>query len=186
MTGYEIDVFREGAEEDVELSEFSDEIEAWIIEEFAKIGMKSYVLELSLNYTEKFPRYNKTNLIEFKRDIYYLFQIIISKLSRKKNIIEMVGYDQIQKYIDLGAGEILINNVSKEGTLSGFDFSLLELLNKRLNIPIILNGGINSYKEINLILENENIDAVGVGAFFIYYGPHRAVLISYMPDDERK
>jgi hypothetical protein len=70
-----------------------------IIEEFAKIGMKSYVLELSLNYTEKFPRYNKTNLIEFKRDIYYLFQIIISKLSRKKNIIEMVGYDQIQKYM---------------------------------------------------------------------------------------
>ena len=86
----------------------------------------------------------------------------------------------------MGAGEILINNVSKEGTLNGFDFSLLKLLNKKLNIPIIVNGGINSYKEINLILENENIDAVGVGAFFIYYGPHRAVLISYMPDDERK
>jgi len=106
--------------------------------------------------------------------------------SSKKKFLKIDIIDQIQKYIDLGAGEILINNVSKEGTLSGFDFSLLELLNKRLNIPIIVNGGINSYKEINLILENENIDAVGVGAFFIYYGPHRAVLISYMPDDERK
>ena len=39
MTGYEIDVFREGAEEDVELSEFSDEIEGWIIEEFSKAGL---------------------------------------------------------------------------------------------------------------------------------------------------
>ena len=39
LTGYEIDVFREGVEEDVELTEFSDEIEAWIIEEFKKIGM---------------------------------------------------------------------------------------------------------------------------------------------------
>ena len=39
LTGYEIDVFREGVEEDVELSEFSDEIEAWIIEEFAKAGL---------------------------------------------------------------------------------------------------------------------------------------------------
>ena len=39
LTGYEIDVFREGVEEDVELTEFSDEIDAWIIEEFKKIGM---------------------------------------------------------------------------------------------------------------------------------------------------
>ncbi|WP_324719976.1 transcription termination factor NusA [Salinimicrobium sp. HB62] len=39
LTGYEIDVFREGVEEDVELREFADEIDAWVIEEFAKIGL---------------------------------------------------------------------------------------------------------------------------------------------------
>ena len=39
LTGFEIDVFREGVEEDVELSEFSDEIEGWIIEEFGKAGL---------------------------------------------------------------------------------------------------------------------------------------------------
>jgi N utilization substance protein A len=39
LTGYEIDVFREGAEEDVELKEFSDEIEGWIIEEFSRVGL---------------------------------------------------------------------------------------------------------------------------------------------------
>jgi N utilization substance protein A len=39
LTGYEIDVYREGAEEDVELTEFSDEIEGWIIEEFRKVGL---------------------------------------------------------------------------------------------------------------------------------------------------
>ncbi|HLV14358.1 MAG TPA: transcription termination factor NusA [Xanthomarina sp.] len=39
LTGYEIDVFREGAEEDVELSEFTDEIESWIIAEFSKAGL---------------------------------------------------------------------------------------------------------------------------------------------------
>ena len=39
LTGYEIDVFREGAEEDVELREFSDEIESWIIDEFSKAGL---------------------------------------------------------------------------------------------------------------------------------------------------
>src|SRR6056300_208216 len=39
LTGYEIDVFREGVEEDVELTEFSDEIDAWIIAELSKIGL---------------------------------------------------------------------------------------------------------------------------------------------------
>jgi N utilization substance protein A len=48
LTGYEIDVFREGVEEDVELTEFSDEIDQWIIEEFRKIGLDTArsVLEL--------------------------------------------------------------------------------------------------------------------------------------------
>ena len=39
LTGYEIDVFREGVEEDVEMTEFSDEIDSWIIEELAKAGL---------------------------------------------------------------------------------------------------------------------------------------------------
>ncbi|MFI2742058.1 transcription termination factor NusA [Zhouia sp. PK063] len=39
LTGFEIDVLREGVEEDVELTEFSDEIDGWIIEEFKKIGL---------------------------------------------------------------------------------------------------------------------------------------------------
>ena len=39
LTGYEIDVYREGAEEDVELTEFSDEIEDWVLEELKKAGL---------------------------------------------------------------------------------------------------------------------------------------------------
>ena len=43
LTGYELDVIREGStienDDDVELTEFSDEIDAWVIEEFAKIGL---------------------------------------------------------------------------------------------------------------------------------------------------
>ena len=39
LTGYEIDVYREGVEEDVELTEFSDEIDSWVIEEFKKVGL---------------------------------------------------------------------------------------------------------------------------------------------------
>jgi N utilization substance protein A len=61
LTGYEIDVYREKVanevegDEDVNLSEFSDEIEAWVIEEFKKIGCDTArsVLELTAEELEK-------------------------------------------------------------------------------------------------------------------------------------
>jgi N utilization substance protein A len=55
LTGYEIDVYREGVEEDVELTEFSDEIEAWVIEEFKKIGLDTAksVLDQEMDFLVK-------------------------------------------------------------------------------------------------------------------------------------
>ena len=50
LSGYEIDVYREGvSEEDIELTEFNDEIEQWVIEELQKAGLDTAksVLELS-------------------------------------------------------------------------------------------------------------------------------------------
>ena len=49
LTGYEIDVYREGVEEDVELTEFTDEIDAWVIEEFKKVGLDTAKSILELN-----------------------------------------------------------------------------------------------------------------------------------------
>ena len=50
LTGFDIDVYREGMEEDVELTEFSDEIDEWVIEEFKKVGLDTAkaVLELEM------------------------------------------------------------------------------------------------------------------------------------------
>ena len=41
MTGFNIDVYRDAAGEDVELKEFADEIEQWIIDEFLKVGLET-------------------------------------------------------------------------------------------------------------------------------------------------
>ena len=56
LTGYEIDVFRDGVEEDVELKEFSDEIEDWVIAEFAKIGLDTARSILEQNVEELVKR----------------------------------------------------------------------------------------------------------------------------------
>ncbi|MGB1971871.1 MAG: transcription termination factor NusA [Flavobacteriaceae bacterium] len=56
LTGFEIDVYREGMEEDVELTEFSDEIEDWVIEEFKKVGLDTAKSVLELDVQELIKR----------------------------------------------------------------------------------------------------------------------------------
>ena len=69
LTGYEIDVFREGVEEDVELSEFSDEIEAWVINEFKNIGLDTArsVLDLELSELVKRTDLEEETILEVQR-----------------------------------------------------------------------------------------------------------------------
>ena len=56
LTGYEIDVQREGVEDDVELMEFSDEIEEWVINEFKNIGLDTARSVLDLDLLELVKR----------------------------------------------------------------------------------------------------------------------------------
>ncbi|KHJ37906.1 hypothetical protein PBAC_19180 [Pedobacter glucosidilyticus] len=58
LTGYEIDVYRESSEEDedVDLEEFSDEIDGWIIDEFRKVGLDTAKSVLALNVNELVKR----------------------------------------------------------------------------------------------------------------------------------
>ncbi len=66
LTGYEIDVFREGAEEDVELREFSDEIDDWIIKEFSKIGLDTAksILEKEIGDLVKMTDLEEETIVE--------------------------------------------------------------------------------------------------------------------------
>jgi N utilization substance protein A len=56
LSGYEIDVYREGAEEDVEITEFSDEIEGWVIEEFKRVGLDTAKSILGLDASDLVKR----------------------------------------------------------------------------------------------------------------------------------
>ena len=58
------------------------------------------------------------------------------------------------KVEDLGAGEILLTSMDKDGTKSGFDLEILSLANDVLNIPVIASGGVGSiehfYEGVNI------------------------------------
>ena len=89
----------------------------------------------------------------------------------------------IEDLVNAGAGEILLNCVDKDGTLSGPDLALVRNATDKLEVPLISLGGVSSLDDIRELVV-AGADAVGAGAFFVFHGPLKAVLITYPAYEE--
>ena len=68
----------------------------------------------------------------------------------------------------MGAGEILLTAIHKEGTGSGFDNILLKELTNKVNIPVIASGGAGSLVDIKEVILETEINAVCIASIFHY------------------
>lgn len=86
--------------------------------------------------------------------------------------------EALKAAVGAGAGEILLTSVEREGTLSGMDTALIAEASGLVDVPLIANGGAASLDDIQAAVR-AGASAVAAGAFFVFHGPHRAVLITY-------
>lgn len=84
----------------------------------------------------------------------------------------------MRRVIDAGAGEVVLNAVDRDGTMTGMDTDLISEAAHITTVPLVAVGGVGSLAHIQAGIA-AGADAVGAGAFFIYHGPRRAVLITY-------
>ncbi|HYD50224.1 MAG TPA: AglZ/HisF2 family acetamidino modification protein [Terriglobales bacterium] len=83
-----------------------------------------------------------------------------------------------------GAGEILLTSIDRDGTMSGYDLELTRRVADAVDIPVIACGGAGSVAHLAQAAEQGHASAVAAGAFFLFFGPRRTVLITYPEDDE--
>lgn len=84
----------------------------------------------------------------------------------------------LRRAIDAGAGEVILNAVDRDGTMSGMDTELIAEAARLTTVPLVAVGGVGSLDDIQRGV-NAGADAIGAGAFFVFHGPRRAVLITY-------
>ncbi len=82
-----------------------------------------------------------------------------------------------------GAGEILVNSINKDGTMTGYDLDIIRTIAESVAVPVIASGGAGSVHDMKMALDIGKADAVSAGSMFIYYGKHKAVLITF-PDEQ--
>lgn len=90
----------------------------------------------------------------------------------------------IDRVVEAGAGEILLNAIDRDGTLQGYDHALIKSVTDRASIPVIAAGGASGPRDLAQAFRQSGAAATAAGALFIYRGPHRAVLLSYPSPSE--
>ena len=76
--------------------------------------------------------------------------------------------DWVKRGVDLGAGEILLTSVDREGTRKGFDIPLLQAVTQEVSVPVIASGGMGKPEDmIDAVLQGK-IDAIAMADILHY------------------
>jgi cyclase len=79
----------------------------------------------------------------------------------------------------LGAGELFVNSIDRDGTMQGYDIELIRQVSSAVRIPVIACGGAGTIDHLADGVKRGGASAVSAGSMFVFHGKHRAVLISY-------
>jgi cyclase len=83
-----------------------------------------------------------------------------------------------------GAGEIFVNSIDRDGTMSGYDIPLIQRIASSISVPLIACGGAGHLDHFTEAVHEGGAAAVAAGSFFVFHGKRRAVLISYPPRED--
>ena len=81
------------------------------------------------------------------------------------------GLDAIQwakKATDLGAGEVLLTSIDRDGTKDGYDVLLTEKIVNTVSVPVIASGGCGKPEDMSEIFEKSDVDAALAASIFHY------------------
>jgi len=84
----------------------------------------------------------------------------------------------IQNLVRAGVGELFINDVERDGTMSGYDLALVRSV-AQAPVPVVVCGGAGSLEHLRQAVHEGGASAVAAGSMFVFHGKHRAVLVNY-------
>lgn len=103
-----------------------------------------------------------------------------------RTVTDLDPVEFAQEAQNLGAGEIVINSIDRDGTLKGYDIELIDMIRESVTIPITAIGGAGSYNDFSDLIVRYNTIGIGAGSIFVFKGKYRAVLIQYPNSEERE
>lgn len=98
----------------------------------------------------------------------------------KENLLELC-----QQAEEMGAGELVINSIDRDGEMSGYDLDLAVKVRETATCPITLLGGAGSIEHMGELIDAVGTVGAAAGSMFVFKGIYRAVLINYPSVSEK-
>ncbi|PKP21017.1 MAG: imidazole glycerol phosphate synthase subunit HisF [Bacteroidetes bacterium HGW-Bacteroidetes-21] len=84
-----------------------------------------------------------------------------------------------------GAGEIIIQSITNDGIMKGYDIHLVKSISTSVSIPVIALGGAGNLNHLVQAYKEGFASGLAAGSMFVYQGKHKGVLINYPDTDEK-
>jgi cyclase len=84
----------------------------------------------------------------------------------------------------VGAGEILLTSIDRDGMQEGYDVELIKRVTDSVGVPVIACGGAGRVEDFRAAVREGGASACAAGSMVVYFGRNRAVLISF-PERKR-
>jgi imidazole glycerol-phosphate synthase subunit HisF len=120
--------------------------------------------------------------MDVKKNLWGKHKVFVRNGTKNTDIDPVKYAMQMQR---VGAGELFLNSIERDGTFGGYDTELIRSVAKAVGIPVVAIGGAADVVDFAKAVQS-GASAVSAGSMFIFQRPHRAVLISYPSQKELK
>jgi cyclase len=88
-----------------------------------------------------------------------------------------IAYAQLME--QMGAGELIIQSIERDGKMNGYDSELIESISRAVHIPVVALGGAGSVNDMKTLFSICTVNGLAAGSMFVYQGNKKGVLINY-------
>ena len=132
-----------------------------LIREIAEaVGTQSVVVTLDVRKNKFLPGYT-----------------VYSHNGREKSKVNLIDF--CKQAAELGAGEIVLNSIDRDGEMAGYDIDLVKSVRNVVSIPLTVLGGAGQIEHMQELIDTVGLIGAAAGSMFVFKGPYRAVLINY-------
>lgn len=145
-----------------------------------KVAISSAVLQTPSLISDAASRVGSQSIVVVidvkKTGLFDGYEVVTYNGSRRtgRNPVELA-----RQAAELGAGEIIVNSVDRDGGMKGYDLDLIDLIRQSVDLPLTVVGGAGSYGDFKSLFIRYGLIGAAAGSLFVLHGKYRAVLISY-------
>jgi cyclase len=138
----------------------------------AAISRPSFIREAA----DEFGSSTITVCIDVKKKLFG-GEVVWTDNGKKATSLDPVSY---AKEIEaLGAGEIIVQSIDKDGAMTGYDLALIRRISEAVKIPVTALGGAGSMDDLEKAHSEGKANGLAAGSLFVFHGKNRGVLITY-------